>query len=140
MGGLGTGVRQPGFNMMYVMCVYIYIYIYIYIHTYIHTYIHIYIYTYIYICLVRLGNYQDVFVDGFRRRHHPTFSYGFRRCLLWFPSSQETFFNGFRRCFVYGFRRGRKRFLMVSVAERFLFFMVSVQASNVFKSRQVTLF
>ena len=41
----------------------------------------------------------------------------------------------------YGFRRGRKRFLMVSVAERF-FFMVSVAASNVFcffvLSRQVT--
>ena len=47
------------------------------------------------------------------------------------------FSYGFRRWFVYGFRRGRKRFLMVSVAERFL--MVSVAASNIFVlSRHVT--
>ena len=53
---------------------------------------------------------------------------------LWFPSLVS----------FYGFRRGRKRFLMASVAERFL--MVSVAASNdcftaasdLFLSRQVT--
>ena len=39
--------------------------------------------------------------------------YGFRR-------GRQTFFYGFRRWFFNGFRRGRKRFLMVSVAERFL--------------------
>ena len=107
-------------------------YIYIYIERETEkTYMCMYIYIYIY--LVRLGNYQDVFFYGFRRRHHPTFSYGFRRWFLffvWFPSRQEMFSYGFRRWFVYGFRRGRKRFLMASVAERFL--MVSVAASNVF--------
>ena len=57
---------------------------------------------------------------------------------LWFPSSQETFFNGFRRWLFYGFRRGRKRFFMASVAN-VSFFMVSVAASNVLcLSRQVT--
>ena len=49
-------------------------------------------------------------------------------CFLWFPSRQETLSYGFRRWFFNGFRRGRKRFLMVSVAECFL--MVSVAASN----------
>ena len=52
-----------------------------------------YVYIYIYICLVRLGNYQDVF--------------------LWFPSSTSpNVFVWFPSLVVfYGFRRRRKRFL-----------------------------
>ena len=53
-----------------------------------------------YICLDILSSSRKPsgrFCYGFRRRHHPTFVYGFRR---WF---------------FYGFRRRRKRFFMVSV-------------------------
>ena len=91
---------------------------------------------------MRLGNYQDVLFYGFRRRHHPTFSYGFRRLFVvyGFRRGRKRFLMVSVVGVYYGFRRGRKRFLMASVAERFL--MVSVSASNVFccfvLSRQVT--
>ena len=75
---------------------------------------------YIYIYLVCLGNYQDVFL-WFPSSTSPNVFVWFPSLVfLWFPSSQETFFYGFRRWFFNGFRRGRKRFLMASVAERFL--------------------
>ena len=89
-----------------------------------------FLYAYMHIYLVRLGNYQDV--------------------CLWFPwSTSPNVFVWFPSLVFYGFRRGRKRFLMVSVA---VFFMVSVAAGNVFlwfpsrnvflwfPSRQVTIF
>ena len=57
---------------------------------------------YICICLVRHENRQYVSFHGFRRRPHPTLLYGFRRRLF------------------YGFRRRRKRLLMVSVAGLFV--------------------
>ena len=100
--------------------------LYIYIYIYMMDYKYIYIYIYI---LSASWKLPGRFFYGFRSRHHPTFSYGFRRwflygfrrrrkhfvwfpslfCCLWFPSRQETFF-------------------MVSVAESFL----------LFPSRQVT--
>ena len=75
---------------------------------------YIYIYIYIYTYLVRHGNRQDVFFYGFRRRHHPTF-----------------LFYGFRRWFVNGFRRGRERFLMVSV-------VVFLMASGCYRTAAVS--
>ena len=69
-------------------------------------YIYIYIYTHTH--LVRHGNRQDV--------------------SLWFPSpTSSNDFYGFHRCFFNGSRRGRERFLMVSVVG---FLMVSVVAGK----------
>ena len=71
---------------------------------YVHIYIYIYIYTCIYIYILYLV------------RH----------------GNRQDVVHGFRRWLFNGFRRGRKRFVMVSVVG-FLFFMVSVVAKkNVF--------
>ena len=61
-----------------------------------------------------------MFFYGFRRRHHPTFSYGFGRWFVYgFRRGRKHFFHGFRRWLsFYDFRRGRKTYFicMVSVA------------------------
>ena len=82
-------------------------------------YMYMYVYMYIYILSASWklpGRFFMVSVVDITQRFRTVSVVGF----LWFPSSQETFFYGFRRWFFNGFRRGKKRFLMVSVAERFL--------------------
>ena len=74
------------------------------------TYIRMYTYIYIYIYICSSRKPSGRFFHGFRRRHHPTCFYGFRRCFSF-----------------YGFRRRRKRFCMVSVG---ISFMVSVVAGK----------
>ena len=140
--------RCPDFTSNTNIYIYIYIYtcvcIYIYIMCYVYIHIYIYIYIYIYIIfLVRHGNRQDAFY-GLRRRHHPTFCYGFRRWFshgfcrrrkhlfmvsvvgcLWFPSWQEKFVYGFRRRIFDGFCRRRRihNFRTYRVMLRFLGFL-----------------
>ena len=61
------------------------------------------------------------FFNGFRRRHHPTL------------------FNGFRRWFLYGFRRGRKLFMVSVVAGKHLFMVSMLAAASeiIFDSSQI---
>ena len=48
------------------------------------------------------------------------FGTGFRRCFYGFRRGRKTLFNGFRRWVFYGCRRGKERFLMVSVVGCFM--------------------
>ena len=79
--------------------------------------INIYIYIYIHILSASWKPSGRFLFDGFRRRHHPTFCMVSVVLLLWFPSWQETlvFMVSVVGLF-FCFRRGRKHFVMVSVA------------------------